>query len=126
MAVRVEPVDAAAAVVVVDLAGPPVAGVGPVVEPASLDPAEDLVELVLAEVDERTYDPRGYSVPGGSPGMGRHHPIAWCQPYDGGRAIYTALGHKAESFEEPLLLSHLLGGIRMAAGVARFDCGAED
>ena len=78
---------------------------------------------VLAEVDERTYDPRGYSVPGGSPGMGRHHPIAWCQPYDGGRAFYTALGHKAEYYSDPLLLAHLLGGIRMAAGVASFHCG---
>src|SRR5687768_15624572 len=81
---------------------------------------------VLAEVDERTYDPRGYSVPGGSPGMGRHHPVSWCQPYDGGRAFYTALGHKAEYFTEPLLLAHLLGGIRMAAGVAPFRCGRED
>ena len=78
---------------------------------------------VLAEVDESTYDPRGYSVPGGSPGMGRHHPVSWCQPFDGGRAFYTAVGHKAEYFSEPLLLAHLLGGIRMAAGVARFNCG---
>jgi type 1 glutamine amidotransferase len=80
---------------------------------------------VLAEVDESTYDPRGYSVPGGSPGMGRHHPISWCQPYDGGRAFYTAMGHKAEYYSDPLLLSHLLGGIRMAAGVARFPCGRD-
>jgi type 1 glutamine amidotransferase len=80
---------------------------------------------VLAEVDERTYDPRGYSVPGGSPGMGRHHPISWCQPYDGGRAFYTAMGHKSEYFSEPLLLSHLLGGIKMAAGKARFACGRD-
>lgn len=77
---------------------------------------------VLAEVDESTYDPRGYSVPGGSPGMGEHHPISWCQRFDGGRAFYTALGHKAEYWSEPLLLAHVLGGIRMAAGVARFDC----
>ena len=77
---------------------------------------------VLAEVDESTYDPRGYSVPGGSPGMGDHHPIAWCQPFDGGRSFYTALGHKPEYWSEPLLLAHVLGGIRMAAGVARFDC----
>jgi type 1 glutamine amidotransferase len=81
---------------------------------------------VLAEVDEDTYDPRGYSVPGGSPGMGAHHPISWCQPYDGGRAFYTAMGHKAEYFSEPLLLAHILGGIRMAAGAERFDCGEED
>jgi type 1 glutamine amidotransferase len=81
---------------------------------------------VLTEVDERTYDPRGYSEPGGSPGMGRHHPISWCQPYDGGRAFYTAMGHKAEYFAEPLLRAHLLGGIRMAAGVAPFHCGRQD
>ena len=54
--------------------------------------------------------------PGGSPPMG-DHPIAWCQPYDGGRAFYTALGHKGDYWDEPLLLSHVLGGIEMAAGV---------
>jgi type 1 glutamine amidotransferase len=80
---------------------------------------------VLLSVDESTYDPRGYSVPGGSPGMG-DHPIAWCQPYDGGRAFYTALGHKGVYWEEPLLLSHVLGGIEMAAGAKRFNCGKED
>jgi type 1 glutamine amidotransferase len=77
---------------------------------------------VLAEVDERSYDPRGFSEPGGSPGMGAHHPIAWFHPYDGGRAFYTALGHKAAYYAEPLLLAHLLGGIEMAAGVATAPC----
>jgi type 1 glutamine amidotransferase len=76
---------------------------------------------VLLSVDESTYDPRGYSVPGGSPPMG-DHPISWCQPYDGGRAFYTALGHKGVYWDEPLLLSHVLGGIEMAAGATRFDC----
>ena len=80
---------------------------------------------VLLSVDESTYDPRGYSVPGGSPGMG-DHPISWCQPYDGGRAFYTALGHKGDYWKEPLLLSHVLGGIEMAAGVTRFNCGDAD
>jgi type 1 glutamine amidotransferase len=76
---------------------------------------------VLLSVDESTYDPRGYSQPGGSPGMG-DHPISWCQEYDGGRAFYTALGHRGIYWEEPLLLSHVVGGIKMAAGAARFDC----
>jgi type 1 glutamine amidotransferase len=80
---------------------------------------------VLISVDESTYDPRGYSVPGGSPPMG-DHPISWCQPYDGGRSFYTALGHKGAYWSEPLLLSHVLGGIEMAAGAAKFDCGEED
>ena len=58
---------------------------------------------VLLSVDERTYDPRGYSVPGGSPPMG-DHPIAWCHRYDGGRSFYTALGHTGVYWKEPLLL----------------------
>ena len=76
---------------------------------------------VLLSVDESTYNPRGYSVPGGSPPMG-DHPIAWCHRYDGGRAFYTALGHKGEYWSEPLLLSHVLGGILMAAGRGPFNC----
>ena len=77
---------------------------------------------VLITVDEKTYDPRGYSVPGGSPGMGEDHPISWCHAYDGGRAFYTALGHSSSAYSEPLVLSHILGGIEETAGVARFNC----
>ena len=55
---------------------------------------------VLMNVDESTYDPRGYSVPGGSPPMG-DHPISWCHAYDGGRSFYTALGHKGVYWDEP-------------------------
>ena len=85
------------------------------------NPREDV--HVLMSVDESTYDPRGYSVPGGSPPMG-DHPISWCHEYDGGRAFYTALGHKGAYWNEPLLLSHVLGGIQMAAGAAKFNCPA--
>ncbi|WP_331272344.1 ThuA domain-containing protein [Motilibacter aurantiacus] len=77
---------------------------------------------VLANVDETTYNPRGYSVPGGSAPMGNPHPISWCQNYDGGRSFYTAVGHKGVYFSEPLVLSHLLGGITMTAGAAEFNC----
>jgi uncharacterized protein len=64
---------------------------------------------VLMTVDEKTYQ-------GGT--MGAFHPIAWYHAYDGGRAWYTALGHTAESYSEPLFLQHLWGGIMYAAGVA--------
>jgi type 1 glutamine amidotransferase len=77
---------------------------------------------VLTTVDEKTYDPRGYSVPGGSPGMGADHPISWCHAYDGGRAFYTAIGHSASAYSEPLVLAHILGGIEQTAGVAKFNC----
>jgi type 1 glutamine amidotransferase len=49
-------------------------------------------------------------------------PLAWCHRYDGGRSVYTAMGHTKESYAEPRFLSHLLGAIEMAAGRARFDC----
>jgi type 1 glutamine amidotransferase len=62
---------------------------------------------ILAALDETSYS-------GGT--MGAHHPIVWYHTYDGGRAWYTALGHTAESYAEPLFLEHLLGGIRWAAG----------
>ncbi|MEV4181599.1 ThuA domain-containing protein [Streptosporangium canum] len=70
---------------------------------------------VLATLDESTYS-------GGS--MGADHPIAWCKPYQGGRAWYTGLGHTAESYTEPNFRAHLFGGIRYAAGVAPADCGS--
>jgi cytochrome c len=68
---------------------------------------------VLATLDEASYA-------GG--GMGADHPIAWCHPYGGGRAWYTAMGHTSESFQEPLFLAHLLAGVRYAAGVGGARC----
>jgi len=68
---------------------------------------------VLATLDESTYS-------GGT--MGADHPIAWCHRYDGGRSVYTAMGHTRQSFSERRYLAHLLGAIEMAAGRARFNC----
>lgn len=56
--------------------------------------------------------------------MGSEHPISWCQDYDGGRSWYTGMGHTDESFSDPSFLTHLLGGIRTAAGVEKADCAA--
>jgi type 1 glutamine amidotransferase len=64
---------------------------------------------VLMRIDEATYT-------GGR--MGANHPISWYHVYDGGRAWYTAMGHTTESYQEPLFLSHLLGGIQWAASAA--------
>jgi cytochrome c len=38
-------------------------------------------------------------------------PISWIRRFEGGRSFYTALGHTAESWSEPLFLSHVWGGI---------------
>lgn len=66
---------------------------------------------VLLTLDESSYSP-------GADPMGADHPIAWCHEFDGGRAWYTALGHRQELYQDPLFTQHLLGGIRWAAGVA--------
>jgi type 1 glutamine amidotransferase len=68
---------------------------------------------VLATVDEGSYE-------GGS--MGSDHPIAWCHPFQGGRAWYTALGHPDEAYADPQLRRHLLRGLEWAAGLAGGSC----
>ena len=65
---------------------------------------------VLATLDETSYLP-------GPGAMGSDHPIAWWHAFQGGRAWYTAGGHTAASYSDPLFRRHLLGGIRYAAGV---------
>ncbi|PAP76011.1 ThuA domain-containing protein [Rubrivirga marina] len=69
---------------------------------------------VLMTVDESTYE-------GGTMG---EHPIAWCHEALGGRAWYTALGHRAEGYADEAFRAHLLGGLRYAAGLADGDCGS--
>ncbi len=66
---------------------------------------------VLMTLDESSYQP-------GEGAMGADHPIAWYHEFDGGRAWYTALGHRPQLYADPRFTQHLLGGIRWAAGVA--------
>src|SRR5205085_10964316 len=61
---------------------------------------------VLLNLDETSYS-------GGT--MGAEHPIAWGLYYDGGRSIYTALGHTIESWAEPEFLAHVEGAIEWAS-----------
>jgi len=64
---------------------------------------------VLITIDESTYQ-------GGT--MGIDHPLVWAHPTTGGgRAIYTEMGHTAESYADPLFRQHLVGAIRWAAGL---------
>jgi cytochrome c len=62
---------------------------------------------VLVKIDEKSYE-------GGK--NGDTHPMSWYHEYDGGRAFYTAMGHTSESYQEPLYLKHLWGGIQYAMG----------
>lgn len=63
---------------------------------------------VLLTVDESTYNDGQ---------MGKDHPFAWMHRFGGGRAWYTGCGHAPQAFSEPLVLAHLLGGIKWAARV---------
>jgi len=62
---------------------------------------------VLITIDESSYT-------GG--GNGEDHPMAWYHEFDGGRGFYTALGHDNKSWEDPVYLQHVLGGIQYAMG----------
>jgi type 1 glutamine amidotransferase len=58
-------------------------------------------------VDEKKADYPGTT-------FGNYFPLAWCHEFEGGRQFYTALGHKAEYYQDEKFLKHLLGGIKWA------------
>jgi len=62
---------------------------------------------VLLTIDETTYDP--------GPGAMGDHPIAWYHFVGKGRAWYTNLGHRVETYDDSSFAKHLLGGIWWAA-----------
>jgi type 1 glutamine amidotransferase len=64
---------------------------------------------VLLEIDETSYSP-------GAGAMG-DHPLAWYRTLGAGRAWYTNLGHRSETYGDDRFAQHLLGGILWAAGV---------
>ena len=72
---------------------------------------------VLATLDESTYAEDDGNA------TDDDHPISWCSDFDGGHSWYTGAGHTEASFSEENFLTHLLGGIRTAAGVEGADCG---
>lgn len=63
---------------------------------------------VLLRLDETSYDP-------GTGAMGDDHPIAWLRSVGQGRAFYTGLGHRSETFADPAFRAHLLEGIVWSA-----------
>ena len=67
--------------------------------------------LILLTIDEGSYDP-------GSGAMG-DHPIAWYRALGQGRAWYTNLGHRSETYSDPSFAQHLLGGILWAGARSR-------
>ena len=52
---------------------------------------------ILATVDEKSYEP-------GRASMGADHPLIWWHCVGNGHALYSALGHAAEFYAEPLMI----------------------
>ena len=42
---------------------------------------------------------------------GPGHPIAWSGEVAGSRTFYTAIGHRSESWSDPVYLAHVEGGL---------------
>lgn len=64
---------------------------------------------ILATVDETTYEPFPERVR-----MGKPHPVIWSRCIGRGRVIFSSLGHKAETYAEPLHRVLIDGAIRWA------------
>lgn len=63
---------------------------------------------VLVTVDEKTYNPEGMF--GKDLRMG-DHPVVWTRCVGKGRALYSAMGHRAEAFAEPEYRQLLQGAL---------------
>ncbi len=77
---------------------------------------------VLATLDETTYSPVGMFDQ--DLRMGDDHPIIWWHCQQQGRVLYSAMGHQAEAFAEPLHLQMLTGALRWAIGLEGNECNA--
>jgi uncharacterized protein len=66
-------------------------------------------------IDEDTYNAKIKWGDKEGNGMGKFHPLAWYQYFDGGRSFYSALGHLPSVFKDQKYLTHLYGGIFWAA-----------
>ncbi len=64
--------------------------------------------IVLARIDEGSYRP------GAKLAMGRH-PVIWVNPATKGRVVYSALGHRPESYDDPDYRRILTNAVRWAA-----------
>ncbi len=64
---------------------------------------------VLLRLDESSYNP-------GNGAMGADHPVSWKRNVGAGRAWYTAMGHRTQTFADPGFRLHVLGGLQWAMG----------
>jgi type 1 glutamine amidotransferase len=77
---------------------------------------------VLATVDESTYAP-SFSFAGRELDLRMgDHPVVWSRCVGAGRALYSALGHRAEAYASPEVRALLRGAVAWAAGVEGEGC----
>ena len=70
---------------------------------------------VIASLDERSYKPGRDLYGGQSLAMGEDHPIAWAHCVGRGRAFYSALGHRPETYSDAHHLQLLTQAVQWAA-----------
>ena len=75
-----------------------------------LDNLNPNIHVLLAADLTTVDDPKNAEYPGKA--FGSTFPTSWCHATDGGRQWYTSLGHRAEHYEDPMLMKHILGGIQ--------------
>lgn len=56
-------------------------------------------------------DPASIGEKGANP-----RPLAWAHTFEGGRVFYTALGHTRESWHDPRVVGHVMGGLDWTLG----------
>jgi type 1 glutamine amidotransferase len=76
---------------------------------------------VLATLDESTYKP--VAMFGSDIAMGADHPIVWWHCQGRGRALYSALGHRAEAYSEAEYKLLLDSAVKWALRRDIEDCG---
>ncbi len=76
-------------------------------------------KTILATLDESTYSPKFF---GKDIRMGADHPIVWKQCIGSGRALYSAMGHTAESYSEPRFVEMMEQAVLWAADKEHGGC----
>lgn len=79
--------------------------------PIPLAFSRDRVKVLLSIDTEKT-DLTGLPIQ-----KGGDYPQSWYREFGKGRAFYTSLGHKPESWNNPVFRAHLIGGLRYALGL---------
>ena len=79
---------------------------------------------IVATIDEGSYKPGSFVAGGPSIAMGADHPIAWTRCVGKGRAFYSAIGHRPETYAEPNHLTMLEQAIKWSGNRAN-SCKAK-